>query len=66
MVVIIGQKPENTALPMVAPDPDVLRVFGEMTDSGTFRTRREALKATAERLGISVRSVYAALERVKN
>lgn len=64
-VVIIGQS-TDTAVPASVSDSEVARIFGELTKSAQVSSRRAALKAVAERTGLSVKSVYAALERAKN
>ena len=46
-------------------DDDVLREFGRITDIGAS-SRREAVAATAKSLGLSAKTVYAAIERTKN
>jgi 16S rRNA (cytidine1402-2'-O)-methyltransferase len=45
-------------------DADVARVFGQITDSW-FSSRREAIRITADRLGLSPKAVFDALERAK-
>jgi 16S rRNA (cytidine1402-2'-O)-methyltransferase len=71
-VVIIGQKTniddasspqESIGAPTAA---EIARVFGEMTKSAGLPSRRAAVKAVADRLGLSSRAVYEALERAKN
>lgn len=47
-------------------DDDVWTCFGQITDSGVATSRREAIRATADRLGLSANAVFAALERHKN
>jgi 16S rRNA (cytidine1402-2'-O)-methyltransferase len=49
---------------MAASDEDIAREFGRITDNKAI-SRREAVRATAQRLGISSRHVYAAIERAK-
>jgi 16S rRNA (cytidine1402-2'-O)-methyltransferase len=61
----IGQIAEHALAGASAPDRDVAGLFGHITDSGSM-SRREAIRATARRLGIPVRQVYAAIERAKS
>jgi 16S rRNA (cytidine1402-2'-O)-methyltransferase len=58
--------PGPACAPAVArpSDTDIWDVFGQITEHGTS-SRREAVKQTARRLGLSSRTVYAALERRK-
>jgi 16S rRNA (cytidine1402-2'-O)-methyltransferase len=63
--VVVGPltKTDQSACP---PDDDrVAYEFGLLTESGAM-TRREAVSATAKRLGLPARDVYAAVERAKN
>jgi 16S rRNA (cytidine1402-2'-O)-methyltransferase len=71
-VVILGQMTTNgsadsqlqaTAAPT---DVEIQQIFGELTKSAMLPSRRAAIKAVADRLGLSARAVYEALERVKN
>lgn len=59
----VGLTPNNIGA-MVAGDEDIAMEFGRITDSAAI-SRREAVRATAQRLGISSRHVYAAIERAK-
>jgi len=61
----IGQIAKYNGGETSVPDDDVAIVFGQITDNGS-KSRREAIQTTARRLGIPVRQVYAAIERVKN
>jgi predicted transcriptional regulator YheO len=45
---------------------EIQQIFGELTKSAMLPSRRAAIKAVADRLGLSARAVYEALERVKN
>jgi predicted transcriptional regulator YheO len=47
-------------------DVEIQQIFGELTKSAMLPSRRAAIKAVADRLGLSARAVYEALERVKN
>jgi 16S rRNA (cytidine1402-2'-O)-methyltransferase len=67
-VIIIGQTTENApTLDASVPvaDDEIGRVFGRLTKSTTFSTRRAAVRAVAEHLGVPVKTVYEALERQK-
>jgi 16S rRNA (cytidine1402-2'-O)-methyltransferase len=56
----------NIELPPCPPsDERIAHEFGLLTESGAV-TRREAVSATARRLGLPARDVYAAIERTKN
>jgi 16S rRNA (cytidine1402-2'-O)-methyltransferase len=46
-------------------DVRVAAIFGELTESGQFTSRRAAIRATAERLHLPTKTVYDALERAK-
>ncbi len=64
-VIVFGYSTETDAVAKEFGDQDVAVVFGQIADRGGFETRRDAVKAVAEQLGIPVRSVYSALERAK-
>jgi hypothetical protein len=46
-------------------DEDIADLFGQLTESGDFGSRRETARAVAERLGLTTKVVYDALERDK-
>lgn len=46
-------------------DEQIAAVFGEMTENAAYGSRRSAVRAVADRLGLTSRIVYAALERAK-
>ncbi|HEX3163877.1 MAG TPA: SAM-dependent methyltransferase, partial [Pseudolabrys sp.] len=46
-------------------DSEVMRVFGQITDSKSFSSKKEAAKAVGERIGLTAKQVYAILERNK-
>ena len=62
--VVVGPSTNNFATAAVASDTDVVTLFRQMTDSGGA-SRRQAINATANQLGLSSRQVYAAIERSK-
>ncbi len=67
-VIIFGQITEidRVGLANSTPcDSDIAVLFGQITESAEIGTRRAAVKAVAEALGLSVRTVYDALERAK-
>lgn len=61
-VLVLGPAMPAPGAPVT--DDEVRRVFGQITDLEAG-SRREAVKQTAERLGVSPRFVYASLERTK-
>ena len=78
-VVVIGQSTNNAAakaggddspsmrLCQTTPsDTDIAAMFGELTEKTTLNSRKAAIRAVADRVGLSTKAVYAALERVKN
>jgi 16S rRNA (cytidine1402-2'-O)-methyltransferase len=46
-------------------DVEVGLAFGQLTENTVFQSRKDAVKAVAARLGVSTKSVYDALERIK-
>jgi 16S rRNA C1402 (ribose-2'-O) methylase RsmI len=63
--VLIGPGTETSGAASAVPDAEIAALFGQMTDSG-LPTRRAAVKSVAQRLSLSPKAVYAALERVKS
>lgn len=49
----------------VAPEADVIALFGQITESGNFGSKRDAARATGERLGLTAKQVYEIIERNK-
>ena len=47
------------------PDSEIAELVGQITETGHTKSLREAARLAGERLGMSARDVYAALERVK-
>jgi len=60
----IGRTTEHVAAEAVASDETIAMEFGHIADSGAA-SRREAVRVTAQRLGVPPRQVYAAIERSK-
>lgn len=57
---------ENTGIPSEIPsDADVVAMFGRITDSEAFASKREAAKALGVKIGLSGKQVYEILERNK-
>jgi 16S rRNA (cytidine1402-2'-O)-methyltransferase len=48
-----------------ATDAEIFRLFGQITENGGTGTKREAARGVAERLGLTTKQVYDALERIK-
>jgi 16S rRNA (cytidine1402-2'-O)-methyltransferase len=75
LVILIGPSTKINAeglradhgLDAAAPPADeaVSQLFGEVTKSSEVASRRAAIRAVAERLGLSTKAVYNALERAK-
>ena len=63
--VVIGPSAETARAAMRPSDDGIAHEFGLITESGNL-SRREAISATAKRLGLPARDVYAAIERAKN
>jgi len=59
--------PHNSSeeLPIEASDETIAELFGQITENGAAGTKREAARGVAERLGLTTRQVYDALERTK-
>ncbi len=64
-VILFGQITEPIQPQSMPPEAEAVSLFGQITEHAEFKTRREAVKAVAEQLGIPVRAVYDALERAK-
>ena len=62
--IVIGPMTESTAEGAVPTDAEVAEAFGLITRDGSS-SRRHAITATATRLKMSVKDVYAAIERYK-
>ena len=64
-VIVFGQLTESGKPSSEPSEAEAVSLFGRITEQAEFPSRREAVKAVAEQLGIPVRVVYNALERVK-
>ncbi len=51
--------------PIAATDDDIAELFGQLTENGAGTTKRDTARLVAERLGLTTKVVYDALERVK-
>lgn len=65
ITLVIGPKLSDVERNCHVSDETIAAEFGRTTDNGVL-LRRDAVAATAERLGISKKQVYAAVERMKN
>ena len=63
--VVIGPKPASSVIPQTIEDSDVSEYFYHLTNKDGLE-RRPALKRTADYFGLSTKSVFSALERLKN
>jgi 16S rRNA (cytidine1402-2'-O)-methyltransferase len=63
--IVIGPLAKTGRPPSRPNDAGIAHEFGLITESGVM-TRRQAVSATAKRLRIPAREVYAAIERTKN
>ena len=63
--VVIGPKPASSVIPQTIDDSDVSQYFYHLTNKDGLG-RRPALKRTADYFGLSTKSVFSALERLKN
>ena len=62
---IIPPGSKDQSLPVAATDDDIVDLFGRLTEIGAGETKRDTARLVAERLGLSTKVVYSALERVK-
>lgn len=63
--IVVGPLTKNVGSSAHRSDEAIASEFGLITESGGM-TRREAVSATAKRLGLPSRDVYAAIERAKH
>jgi 16S rRNA (cytidine1402-2'-O)-methyltransferase len=64
-VVLIGAATATSEAICPIADAEIASLFGQIANNG-MPTRRAAVKSVAQRLGMSPKAVYAALERVKS
>lgn len=62
---IIPPPDSSEELPIEATDEAILELFGQITENTRTGTKREAARGVAERLGLTTKQVYDALERTK-
>ena len=62
---IIPPQDSSEELPAEATDLEILVLFGQITEINTAGTKRDAARSVAERLGLTTKQVYEALERIK-
>lgn len=58
-----GSKAEKVTL--ATTDEDIAALFGQLTENGRGESKRDTARLVAERLGLTTKVVYDALERVK-
>ena len=63
LVIPPGSK-ESTE-PIAATDEDIVVLFGQLTEITAGGTKRDIARLVGERLGLTTKLVYGALERVK-
>ena len=63
LVIPPGSKDDSQ--PVAATDNEIALVFGQLTENSDGETKRETARRVAERVGLSTKLVYDALERVK-
>ena len=51
--------------PEVVSDEDVVNLFGQITELGEFKTKRDVAREAGERLGLTAKRVYDIVERNK-
>lgn len=62
---IIPPKDSSEDSPSEATDAEITAMFGQITENKPAGTKRDAARDVAERLGLTTKQVYDALERVK-
>ena len=63
--VIVPPHDRSTAPLEPVTDDEVIEIFGRITDSGVFRTKRDVAREAGDRLGLSASQVYEIVERNK-
>ncbi len=62
---VIPPGSKDLDLPSVVTDDDIAELFGQLTENGEGGSKRDTARLVAERLGLTTKVVYDALERVK-
>ena len=62
---VIPPGSKDTSRPVAATDDDIVMLFGQLTENSLGETKRDTARLVAERLGLTTKVVYDALERVK-
>ena len=62
---IIPPQDASEEAPVEATDEEISALFGQITENKLTGTKREAARGVAERLGLTTKQVYEALERLK-
>ncbi len=62
---VIPPGSKDAELPTVATDDDIAQLFGQLTENCTGKSKRDTARLVAERLGLTTKVIYDALERVK-
>jgi 16S rRNA C1402 (ribose-2'-O) methylase RsmI len=63
--VVIPRMTEDASARVPVSSDEILSVFGEITKNKAFASRRQAARAVAQRLGVSVREVYETIKTVE-
>lgn len=63
LVIPPGSKDANQ--PIAVTDDEIDEIFGQLTETGVGESKRDTARLVAERLGLTTKVVYDALERVK-
>ncbi len=62
---VIPPGSKDAELPTVATDDDISQLFGRLTENYAGESKRDTARLVAERLGLTTKVIYDALERVK-
>lgn len=62
---IIPPGSKDTCVSLAATDDDIADLFGQLTENSVGGSKRDTARLVAERLGLTTKVVYDALERVK-
>ena len=52
--------------PVTVSDEDVVDLFGQLTETNDFRSKKDVARAVGEQLGLSAKQVYDIIERIKS